>query len=44
MRLFKNAAHGSWRGVLTVALFGTSSVKAMDLDLEDGGKSYCGFS
>lgn len=37
MRVFNYASQPSWMGLLAVALLGTSTVQAIELDLENGG-------
>jgi mannan endo-1,6-alpha-mannosidase len=38
MRFFNNASRPSWNGLLAATLLGTSTVQAMDLDLENEGR------
>lgn len=37
MRPFSHATQSSWVGLFATALLGTSVVRALELDLEDGG-------
>jgi hypothetical protein len=39
MRLFNEASSLSWMGLLATILLGTSTVQAMELDLDDEGGS-----
>lgn len=41
MRLFNNALQSSWMGLLAAAIMGTSAVRALELDVEDGGEKPC---
>jgi len=38
MRLFNHGPRPSWMGLLAVTLLGTSTVQAMEVDLEDEGR------
>lgn len=38
MRVFNYASQPSWMSLLAAALLGTSTVQAIELDLEDGGR------
>ena len=38
MRILNYASQPSWMGLLAAALLGTSTVQAVELDVEDGGK------
>jgi hypothetical protein len=38
MRVFNYASQPSWMGLLAAALLGTSTVQAVELDVEDRGK------
>lgn len=38
MRVFNYASQPSWMGLLAAALLGTSTVQAIELDLEDEGR------
>jgi hypothetical protein len=40
MRVFNHALQPSWMGLLAAALLGTSTVRAVELDLDDGGKRF----
>jgi mannan endo-1,6-alpha-mannosidase len=40
MRVFSYASRPSWVGLLTAALMGASTVRAVELDLDDGGKYF----
>lgn len=38
MRVFGYKSQPSWMGLLTATLLGTSTVQAIEMDLDDGGK------